>query len=70
VETVEQLALLHELGCDAGQGFLQSKALPPEQLTVLIREHAKGFLAVDKSPRNRLVARRGGDRSGRRRRTA
>jgi len=32
VETVEQLAVVRELGCDVGQGFLISAALDPEAL--------------------------------------
>ena len=33
IETVEQLTLLHRLGCTAGQGFLWSPALPLEEFT-------------------------------------
>jgi diguanylate cyclase (GGDEF)-like protein/PAS domain S-box-containing protein len=36
VETVEQLAILHQLGCPAGQGFLWSPALPLSELGRLI----------------------------------
>ena len=32
VETVQQLELLRELGCDRGQGFLMSPAVPPGEL--------------------------------------
>jgi CheY-like chemotaxis protein len=32
VETVEQLALLRSLGCDAAQGYFWSPALPPDEL--------------------------------------
>ncbi|MHC8347758.1 putative bifunctional diguanylate cyclase/phosphodiesterase [Pseudomonas sp. RT6P73] len=37
VETDEQLAKLHELGCDAWQGFLLSSAIPPDDLTDFCR---------------------------------
>jgi diguanylate cyclase (GGDEF)-like protein/PAS domain S-box-containing protein len=43
VETTEQLALLHRLGCTAGQGFLWSKALPLDELATLIRQAPLGF---------------------------
>jgi diguanylate cyclase (GGDEF)-like protein/PAS domain S-box-containing protein len=36
VETREQAALLKEMGCDLGQGFHFSKALPPEDLSELL----------------------------------
>jgi len=32
VETAEQLAILEGLGCDVGQGYLWSPALPPDEL--------------------------------------
>jgi EAL domain-containing protein (putative c-di-GMP-specific phosphodiesterase class I) len=67
VETAEQLAVLHQLGCDAGQGFLWSKALPPAELTALLRDHPKGFLSAAKSHRARITARLGQGRSGRKR---
>ncbi len=38
VETKEQLALIRALGCHRIQGFLFSKAVPPEQADVLVRE--------------------------------
>ncbi len=31
VETEEQLAILKELGCDLGQGYLFARPLPPEE---------------------------------------
>lgn len=37
VETDEQLAKLHELGCDAWQGFLLSSAIPANELTDFCR---------------------------------
>ncbi|SEE89939.1 EAL domain-containing protein, partial [Pseudomonas coleopterorum] len=33
VETHEQMNSLHELGCDAWQGYLLSKAISAEELT-------------------------------------
>jgi diguanylate cyclase (GGDEF)-like protein/PAS domain S-box-containing protein len=41
IETVEQLTLLHRLGCSAGQGFLWSPALPLEGLEQLMRQLPK-----------------------------
>jgi PAS domain S-box-containing protein/diguanylate cyclase (GGDEF)-like protein len=40
VETLEQLGLLSRMGCDLAQGYLFSRALPPEQLTSWLSEHA------------------------------
>jgi hypothetical protein len=37
VETVEQLALLHRLGCFAAQGFLWSPAITRDELAELVR---------------------------------
>jgi hypothetical protein len=37
VETETQLARVQELGCDLVQGYLFSKAVPPDQLTRLLR---------------------------------
>lgn len=37
VETEEQLKSLHDLGCDAWQGFLLSAAIPPNDLTDFCR---------------------------------
>ncbi len=36
IETAEDLALLHGLGCRAGQGFLWSAAVSPEELGVML----------------------------------
>jgi diguanylate cyclase (GGDEF)-like protein/PAS domain S-box-containing protein len=45
VETPQQLAILNRLGCQAGQGYLWSPALPLEELTALLRGSA-GFMAA------------------------
>ncbi|MBI2276020.1 MAG: EAL domain-containing protein [Dechloromonas sp.] len=37
VETAEQLALLRNMECDMAQGFLFSRALPPDQIAELLR---------------------------------
>ncbi len=37
VEEVEQLALLHRLGCNAMQGYLASKPLPPDDFVKLLK---------------------------------
>ncbi len=38
VETKQQLAHLKEMGCEYGQGYLFSKALPAEEAEQLLRE--------------------------------
>ncbi len=38
IETVEQLNLLKQLGCDYGQGYLLAKPLPAEIASGLIAE--------------------------------
>ncbi|MCW2586493.1 MAG: hypothetical protein JWN55_2009 [Frankiales bacterium] len=40
VETREQLELLRDMGCDLAQGYLFSRALPAEQLTPWLADHA------------------------------
>jgi EAL domain-containing protein (putative c-di-GMP-specific phosphodiesterase class I) len=40
IETAEQVAILRELGCDRGQGFLFSPPVPPEQLALLLEAEA------------------------------
>ena len=48
VETVEQLNLLTEMGCNAGQGYLWSPAVPPDELAALLRRQSAGFpIATD-----------------------
>ncbi|WP_338323997.1 GGDEF domain-containing phosphodiesterase [Candidatus Methylobacter oryzae] len=39
VETVEQLAFLQSKGCDAYQGYLQSKPVPPDEFVKLLSWH-------------------------------
>lgn len=39
VETAAQLAFLRDVGCDEFQGYLFSKAVPPEALYNLVRQH-------------------------------
>jgi diguanylate cyclase (GGDEF)-like protein len=36
IETVEQRRLVHELGCDRGQGFLFARPMPPAELRSLL----------------------------------
>jgi EAL domain-containing protein (putative c-di-GMP-specific phosphodiesterase class I) len=43
VETTEQLAMLVQLGCTAGQGYLWSPALPLDDLVALLAAHPSGF---------------------------
>ncbi|MFN2523745.1 MAG: EAL domain-containing protein [Mycobacteriales bacterium] len=58
VETPEQLALLHKLGCSAAQGFLWSPALPVDELVALLvalpgRRFAVSATASAKAPAGR-----------------
>lgn len=41
VETEEQAALLLERGCLLGQGYLYSRALPPEEMAMLLQERGQ-----------------------------
>jgi diguanylate cyclase (GGDEF)-like protein/PAS domain S-box-containing protein len=59
VETTEQLALLHRLGCTAGQGFLWSKALPLDELAILVRQAPLGFQPAAATPNLPWGGRRG-----------
>jgi diguanylate cyclase (GGDEF)-like protein/PAS domain S-box-containing protein len=46
IETVRELAVLRECGCDLGQGFLFAEPLPPEQATRrLASEQRSGYSA-------------------------
>ncbi|MBL0087919.1 MAG: EAL domain-containing protein [Ideonella sp.] len=38
VETLAQMELLRELGCDAGQGYYLSRPLPPESIAQLLQD--------------------------------
>jgi len=51
VEALEQVSLLHRLGCDAGQGYLWSSALPIEQLAARLRCEPQDFAYAAKAPR-------------------
>lgn len=46
IETVEQAELLLERGCVLGQGYLYSRALPPEQICNLLRERGQPWDSV------------------------
>ena len=37
IETREQLALLHRMGCDYGQGFLFSPAVPRDEFSGMLK---------------------------------
>jgi diguanylate cyclase (GGDEF)-like protein len=39
VETTEQLAVLRELGCDVGQGFLFARPMPPDSFLAFVLLH-------------------------------
>ena len=41
VETIEQLRLIQELGCDVGQGYLISPPMPPQALVDWKKEFRK-----------------------------
>ena len=46
IETPEQHRILQHIGCDVFQGFLFSKAVPPEQFEALVRQNREQPLAV------------------------
>ncbi|MBL8860157.1 MAG: EAL domain-containing protein [Planctomycetes bacterium] len=46
VETRSQLSLLRALGCDQAQGFLFSRAVPPEEIAPLVRAGFPDFLGA------------------------
>jgi diguanylate cyclase (GGDEF)-like protein/PAS domain S-box-containing protein len=50
VETMADLGLLQRLGCYAGQGFLWSPAVPPDQLAVLLEKLPCGRFPVGSPP--------------------
>lgn len=56
VETAEQAAVLHKLGCDAGQGFWWSPAVPAAQALHLLQQWGgeAGQPSMDLSPFQRL----------------
>jgi EAL domain-containing protein (putative c-di-GMP-specific phosphodiesterase class I) len=41
VETIEQLEFLKSRSCDEIQGFLLSRALPPDEFQAMLREHTR-----------------------------
>jgi diguanylate cyclase (GGDEF)-like protein/PAS domain S-box-containing protein len=51
VETSDQLALLHRLGCTGGQGYLWSPALPRDEIVRLLASHPQGFGSADAKSR-------------------
>ena len=55
VEDAQTAQMLIEMGCDFGQGWWYSKALPPEEARVLIRNFAQGTVMVP-VPLNAKVA--------------
>jgi EAL domain-containing protein (putative c-di-GMP-specific phosphodiesterase class I) len=46
VETVEQAAILNQLGCTAAQGYLWGAAMPPTQLVTTLRSMPDGIFSV------------------------
>jgi diguanylate cyclase (GGDEF)-like protein/PAS domain S-box-containing protein len=56
IETVEQLTLLHRLGCNAGQGFLWSPALPLAEFSERLSNLPHGRFDVTRSPRHPLAS--------------
>jgi diguanylate cyclase (GGDEF)-like protein/PAS domain S-box-containing protein len=63
VETLEQVDMLHRLGCDAGQGYVWSSALPMDQLVARLRCEPQDFAYAAKAPRWRSSDSRGSLRS-------
>lgn len=58
VETEDQLALLRELGCDAVQGFLVGRPMPPERVAGWLAEHRQGRAASPAASRVVTLRRR------------
>jgi diguanylate cyclase (GGDEF)-like protein/PAS domain S-box-containing protein len=50
VSRFDQLALLHRLGCDAGQGELWSPPLPRDELAALLRREPRAFEVEGEDP--------------------
>jgi EAL domain-containing protein (putative c-di-GMP-specific phosphodiesterase class I) len=55
IETPEQLALLHRMGCHGGQGYIWSPALPVAELVALVSGQ-DGFVAASAAGRAGRVA--------------
>ncbi|MDX6198686.1 MAG: hypothetical protein QOJ79_1837 [Actinomycetota bacterium] len=49
VETAEQLAILHRMGCAGGQGYFWAPALPLDDLSTLLQA-SEGFKAASAAP--------------------
>jgi diguanylate cyclase (GGDEF)-like protein/PAS domain S-box-containing protein len=49
VETAEQLAILHRMGCTGGQGYLWSPALPADELSARLQA-PEGFVVASGTP--------------------
>ena len=64
VEALEQVCMLHRLGCDAGQGYLWSSALPMDQLAARLRCVPQDFAYAAKVTRWRSGDLQGPVRSG------
>jgi predicted signal transduction protein with EAL and GGDEF domain len=64
VESLEQLSMLHGLGCDAGQGYLWNSALPLDDLAARLRCEPQDFAFAAKAPRWRSGDLHAPDRSG------
>jgi EAL domain-containing protein (putative c-di-GMP-specific phosphodiesterase class I) len=58
VETVEQLSLLRELGCDTVQGFLIAQPLSPEELLPWNSRHKRRWKLLISPPKDPIVRRR------------
>src|SRR5690606_38352874 len=44
VERAEELALLHQLGCDYSQGYLHSRPVPAADFAALLRDGRDGLI--------------------------
>jgi diguanylate cyclase (GGDEF)-like protein/PAS domain S-box-containing protein len=63
VEDFEQVSVLHRLGCEAGQGYLWSSALPMDLLSARLRRDPQDFACATKAPRRRSGELQGSVRS-------